>query len=354
MKAARIYGKQDLKIEDVELREPKDDEVQVKVKYVGICGSDIHMYQEGSGIPYTPHPLTGKTVPLTEGHEFSGEVVKVGKDVTSFSAGDHVCIEPVIACGKCEFCRKGLYNYCVNGVGEDGSLQFIGFSEDGGMAEYTNVKENYTFKLPEGMDYDLGALVEPATVTYQAVRDSGLVAGQSVVVFGAGPIGLLTALMARVAGATKVYIADLAEVRLQKARELGFEDVINSGEVDFVKHVHEQFPSGVDVVFECAGAQPTLNQAVQLTAPAGVLEIVALFNGDYKIDIATMQNKGAQIHTTMGYANAFPQTISIVNQHRDLFKKLITKKIGLDETEEGIKSLMNDKSQVKILISPEK
>ncbi len=354
MKAARIYGKQDLRIEDVDIPELKDDEVQIKVKYVGICGSDIHMYQEGSGIPYKKHPLTGKTVPITEGHEFSGEIVKVGKDIDKFSVGDHVCVEPIIACGKCEFCRKGLYNYCTRGVGPDGALQFLGFSDDGAMAEYVNAKDIHTFKLPEGLDYDLGALVEPTTVTYQGVRDSGLIAGQTVAVFGAGPIGLLTALVARIAGATKVYIADLAEVRLAKAKELGFTDVINSGKEDFVKRIFAENPTGVDVVFECAGAQPTLNQAVQIVKPAGVLEIIALFNGDYKINIATLQNKGAQFRTIMGYANAFPQTIGIINEHRDLFKKLITKKIGLDEAEEGIKSLMDDKSQVKVLISPEK
>lgn len=353
MKAARIYGKQDLRIEDVELDEPKSDQVQIKVKDIGICGSDIHMYQEGTGIPYKKHPLTGKTVPITEGHEFSGEVVKVGSDVTNVQVGDHVCVEPIIACGKCEFCRKGLYNYCTRGVGPDGSLQFIGFSDDGAMAEYVNVKDIYTFKLPEGMDYELGALVEPTAVTYEAVRDSGLIAGQTVAVIGAGPIGLLTALVAKYAGATKVYIADLSPERLAKAKELGFSDVINSGEVDLVKHVYEELPQGVDVVFECAGAQPTLNQAVQLVAPAGVLEIVALFNGDYKFDITTLQNKGADVHTIMGYANAFPPSIGIINQHRDVFKQLVTKKISLDDAEEGIKSLMTDKSQVKVMISPE-
>ncbi|UQS82066.1 alcohol dehydrogenase catalytic domain-containing protein [Bombilactobacillus folatiphilus] len=353
MKAARIYGKQDLRIEDVELKDPKADQVQIKVKDIGICGSDIHMYQEGTGIPYKKHPLTGKTVPVTEGHEFSGEVVKIGQDVKDIAVGDHVCVEPIIACGKCEFCRKGLYNYCEKGVGPDGSLQFIGFSDDGAMAEYVNVKDMYTYKLPDGMDYELGALVEPTVVTYQAVRDSGLTAGQSVVVLGAGPIGLLTALVAKYAGATTIYIADLAQNRLDKAKELGFTDVVNSGEVNLIDNVHEKFPQGVDVVFECAGAQPTLNQAVQLVAPAGVLEIEALFNGNYTLDITTLQNKGARVYTMMGYANGFPQTIGIINQHRDTFKKLITKRISLDDAEEGIKSLMTDKTQVKVMISPE-
>ncbi|UQS83408.1 alcohol dehydrogenase catalytic domain-containing protein [Bombilactobacillus thymidiniphilus] len=354
MKAARIYGQKDLRIEDLDIEDPKADEVQIKVHDVGICGSDIHMYQEGTGIPYEKHPLTGKTVPITEGHEFSGEVVQIGSAVTNFAVGDHVCVEPVLACGKCEFCRKGLYNYCTQGVGPDGSLQFIGFSADGGMAELVNVNEMYTFKLPDGMDYELGALVEPGAVTYEAVRDSGLITGQTVAVLGAGPIGLLTALMAKYAGATKVYIADLVPERLAKAKELGFSDVINSAEVDIVEHVYDELPNGVDVVFECAGVQPTLNQAVQLVAPAGVLEIVALFNGDYTLDITTLQNKGVDVHTIMGYANCFPPTIGIINEHQATFKKLVTKRISLDQAEKGIKSLMTDKNQVKVMIEPQK
>lgn len=353
MKAARIYGKQDIRIEDVEIPEPKDDQVQIKIKFVGICGSDIHMYAEGLSLPYEKNPLTGKTVPIIEGHEFSGQIVKVGQDVKNVKVGDRIAVEPILACGHCRNCMKGLYNYCLNAVGPDGSGNFIGVSGDGGMAEYANVEAKFAHKLPDEMGFDLGALAEPTAVAYEGIKRSGLIEGQTVAVMGAGPIGLCTAILAKIAGATKVYISDVSDVRLAKAKEVGIENTLNPTKDDVVKKIHEDLPDGVDISFECAGVQATFDTAAQITTATGVIQVDALFGKSIDLDINGAIMKGHNIHTTLGYENAFPIVIQIINSNQETFKKMITKKIPLNETVEGIKSLQNDKSQVKVMISPE-
>lgn len=353
MKAARIYGKQDIRIEDVELPEPQADQVQVKVKFIGICGSDVHMYADGFALPYEPNPLSGKTVPIIQGHEFSGQVVKLGKNVQNVALNERVAIEPILACGHCQNCLKGQYNYCLNAVGPDGSGNFIGVSDDGGMAEYANVKAQFVHHLPDEMGFDLGALAEPTSVAYEGIKRSGLIAGQTVAVMGAGPIGLCTALLAQIAGATKVYISDVSTQRLAKAQELGITNTLNPTTDDVVAKIHADLPAGVDITFECAGVQATFDTATQITASTGLIQVDALFGQPITLDINAAIMNGHNIHTTLGYENCFPTVINIINNHQELFQKLITKKIPLEQTVAGIKSLTTDKSQVKVLISPE-
>ncbi|KRL97266.1 L-iditol 2-dehydrogenase [Liquorilactobacillus satsumensis DSM 16230 = JCM 12392] len=355
VKAARIYGKEDVRIENVALSEPQDDQVQIKVKYCGICGSDLHAYLEGWGLPTIPHPLTGKTVPITLGHEFAGTVVKVGDRVKDLKVGDAVAVEPLIACGKCENCRKGFYNFCNNARAKDGAGNFLGFSDDGGFAEYANVDEFFAHKMPQGLAYELGALAEPTAVVFEAIKKSSLRAGEDVVVEGAGPIGLLTAVLAKLAGANHVFVIDVSEVRLNKAKELGLKRILNPNQVDVSKEVRKECPNGVDVSFEAAGVQATFENALKLTKRTGTLQIVALFGKPLKVDMTNdVIMQGVDIVTTLCYNNSYPEVLGILNNHRELFSKIVTKKIPLAAVvEKGIKALATEKDQVKILVSPE-
>lgn len=355
MKAVRIYGEKDIRVEDVSIDDPKDDQVQIRVKFCGICGSDLHAYLEGWGLPTTPYPLTGKTVPITLGHEFSGEVVKVGAKVTDLKVGDAIVVEPLIACGECENCRSGNYNFCNRAVASDGAGNFLGFSQDGGMAEYANIDDVFAHKLPQGLDFDLGAICEPTSVGYEALKKCHLRAGQSVAVMGAGPIGLVTALLARIAGASRVFISDVSEVRLQKARDLGFTDIINPTKEDPVEVVRGVYPNGVDVTFECAGVQATFDTALKTTKRTGILQVVALYGSNVTVNMTDdIIMQGIDIIGTLCYNNSFDTVLEIINNNRDQFKQLITKKIGLDAAlEDGIKALSSDKAQVKIMISPD-
>lgn len=356
MKALRIYGEKDIRLEETERLKPKDDQVQVKVKYCGICGSDLHAYLEAWGLPTQPHPITHQTLPVTLGHEFSGEVVAVGADVTSLKVGDPVAIEPLIACGHCENCRAGKYNFCNEAQAADGAGNFLGFSQDGGFAEYANVQAVFAHKLPEGLPYELGALAEPTAVVYEALKRSGLRAGQDVAVVGAGPIGLLTAVLAKIAGAGHLYIIDVSASRLAKARELGITHTLNPNDEDVVAAVKQELPNGVDIAFECAGVQPTFDTTVKLTKRTGKVQIVAIFGKPITVDITNdVIMQGIDLLTTLCYNNSFPQVLNIIAHNQDTFRKVITKVISLDDAlEQGIKTLATDKDQVKILVSPEK
>lgn len=355
MKAVRVYGERDIRVEDVDIADPAPDQVQIKVKYCGICGSDLHAYLEGWGLPTHPHPLTGKTVPITLGHEFSGEVVRVGSEVTDLKVGDAIAVEPLIACGRCENCRAGNYNFCNAVVAEDGAGNFLGFSQDGGMAQFANIDDVFAHKLPEGMPYELGALCEPTSVAYEGIKKAHLREGQTVAVMGAGPIGLVTALLARIAGANRVYISDVSEVRLDKARELGLTDTINPAKQDVEQTIKADYPNGVDITFECAGVQPTFDTALKVTKRTGVVQILALFGHPVSINLTDdVIMQGIDILTTLCYNNSFDTVLGIIDNNRGLFEPLVTKKVSLEDAiEDGIKTLASDKSQVKIMVSPE-
>lgn len=355
MKAARIYGKKDIRLEDIPIADPKENQVQIKVKYCGICGSDLHAYLEAWGLPTEPHPLTERTLPIVLGHEFSGEVVKVGSGVTTLKKGDAVAVEPLIACGKCDNCRRGDYNFCNRVFAPDGAGNFLGFSDDGGFAQYANVKEIFAHKMPAGMSYELGALAEPTAVVFEAIKRSGLREGQNVAVLGAGPIGLLTALLSKIAGADNVYIIDVSKSRLDKARELGIKKTLNPLKVDVVEEVRKNCPNGVDVTFEAAGVQATFDSGLKLTRRNGTFQIVALFGRPVTIDLTNdLIMNGIRIVTTLAYNNSFTSVLGMLKNHQELFEKIITKKISLDNVvQAGIKTLAVDKEQVKILVSPE-
>ncbi len=356
MKSVRIHGRHDIRIEDVPTPEPGPDEVQVRVRYCGICGSDLHAYLEGWGLPTRPHPLTGRTLPIILGHEFSGEVTKIGSDVTDLVAGVPVAVEPLIACGTCANCRAGNYNFCDRAKADDGAGNFLGFSQDGGMAEYAVVKAVFAHRLPEGLSYELGALAEPTAVVYEALKKSRLRAGQTVAVMGAGPIGLLTAVLARIAGATRVFISDVSEVRLAKARELGFTDVLDPMRQDVVAAIRVDAPTGVDVAFEAAGVQATLDTALRVVRRTGIVQIVALFGRPVTLNLTDdVIMQGIDIITTLCYNNSFPSVLGIIDAHRDQFAPLVTKVVGLDQAlSDGIETLSTDKAQVKILVSPDR
>lgn len=331
MKAVRVYGAKDVRLENIDIPEPQDDQVQIKVKFCGICGSDLHEYTEGLALPTAKHPISGKSLPITMGHEFSGEVVKVGNNVTDLKIGDGVAVEPLIACGYCDNCRAGKYNLCENAIGDDGSSNFLGFSDDGGYAEYANVRDFFAHKMPKDMSYELGAVTEPTTVAYEAIKKSGFRLGQTVAVMGAGPIGLLTATLAKLGGATKVYITDVSPERLQKAKELGLTDVLNSEKTDVVKQIKSEVPGGVDIVYDAAGIQATFDTAIRVAKKAGKVMLIALFGKPITVDVTNrLIMQGLDVVTTLGYNNDYPTVLRIIDANQDTFNKIVTKKIPLE------------------------
>jgi len=212
MKAARWYGAKDVRIEEVDVPEVKPHQVKIAVKFTGICGTDLHEYLDGPiFIPTeTEHVYSGQKAPVTLGHEFAGEIVEVGSDVTRVKVGDRVTVEPILA----KHNLVGDYNL-------DPNLNFVGLAADGGFAKYCVLDGDIVHKVPDSLSYEQAALTEPAAVAVYAVRQSALKTGDTAVVFGLGPIGLLIVEALRAAGASKIYGVELSPERQAKAEELG-------------------------------------------------------------------------------------------------------------------------------------
>ncbi|OWR28906.1 butanediol dehydrogenase [Saccharibacillus sp. O23] len=343
MKAAVWYGKQDVRVEEREERSVQPGQVKIKVEYAGICGSDLHAYHHGVGIQEgQEHPLSGQKAPLVLGHEFSGVVAEIGPDVTGIEKGQRVAVEPLYHCGVCEYCLQGHYNQCVD-------FGFVGLNGDGGFADYVVVEAYMVHALPDNVSFEEGALVEPTAVAMHAVRHSSLKVGQKVAVYGAGPIGLLTVLCAKAAGASQVYAVDVFDERLKLAEKLGAIPV-NSSEVDAAQAIQEQ-SGGIDIAFEAAGVQPTMDSAVSVVKKGGQVVVIAAIPEPLKVDFFQMLVKEATVTATLAYRHIFPEIIALIEAGALDVKSVITHKIGLDDiVDEGLELLIRDKSHAKILV----
>ena len=202
---------------EVPVPEVKENQVLVKIMNIGVCGSDIHVY-------HGKHPFT--KYPVTQGHEVSGEITELGKNVTEFHVGQKVTIEPQVYCGHCYPCRHGKYNLCEE-------LKVMGFQTTGTASEYFAVDASKVTPIPEDMSYEEGAMIEPLAVAVHGVKQMGDVAGMNIAVLGAGPIGNLVAQTAKGMGAAKVMITDISDLRLAKAKECGIDVCVNTKNKDF-------------------------------------------------------------------------------------------------------------------------
>ncbi|OKL37453.1 2,3-butanediol dehydrogenase [Domibacillus mangrovi] len=344
MKAAVWYGKHDVRVENKEEPIIQPGKVKVKVGFAGICGSDLHAYH-GVGVQENvPHPVSGEMAPLTLGHEFAGTVAEVGEGVSGISIGDRVTIEPLIYCGKCEYCKQNHYNQCVN-------FGFIGLNANGGFAEYVIVEPSMVHKLHDSVSLEEGALVEPTAVAMHSVRQSKLKLGDKVAVFGVGPIGLLTIMAAQVAGASEIYAVDVSPERLLKAKEVGATHTINAIEEDSSEAILSLSGGGVNVAYEVAGAEVTLANAISSIKKNGEIMVISIIPAPVKVDILQLTIKEANLTSVLAYRNIFPEVISLIASGKLDVKKIVTKKITLDNiVEDGLELLGKDKSQAKILI----
>ncbi|MGB9662947.1 MAG: zinc-binding alcohol dehydrogenase family protein, partial [Moorellaceae bacterium] len=261
MKAATVISPKNLKIGEVPLPEvTRADEVLIKVKAAGICGSDIHIY-------HGTNPVA--TYPRVIGHEFAGEVVETGRGITDLSPGDHVVVDPVMSCGHCYPCSIGRPNVCSH-------LQVLGVHVDGGYREYVVVPRKNVHKISPEISWEEAALVEPFTISAQVVSRAAITARDTVFLMGAGPMGLCLLQAIKRVGA-KCFVSDLMERRLEKAREMGADLIINASTQDVSKAIMEETGGeGVPVVIDAVGLPQTLEQAVRLACPAGRVIVLGL------------------------------------------------------------------------------
>jgi (R,R)-butanediol dehydrogenase/meso-butanediol dehydrogenase/diacetyl reductase len=348
MKAAVWYQKGDIRIEEIPEPEPSAGQIKVRVKTCGICGSDLHEYNAGPFlIPAKPHPLTNKAGgPVILGHEFSAEVVELGKDVKKFRLGDRVTMNALILCGECHYCRQGAYNMCVK-------LGSRGFAADGGFAEYTVLDEYSAYKLPDTVSDDMGAFVEPLAVAVRAVKRSRLGIGDSVVVVGAGPIGLLMMQVCISAGASSVYVVEPLKKRREMAEKLGASLVFDPTEVDPGKEI-AKLTEGLraDIAFDCVGNQSAFDTAVKVTGRRGMICVAGLALKPIEAPFIRLWGHEKEITFSSGYENEFPAAIALLANGKIDIDSMVSTRIKLDDlVEKGIKPLVNDGSNyVKILV----
>jgi (R,R)-butanediol dehydrogenase/meso-butanediol dehydrogenase/diacetyl reductase len=354
MLAARWHGVKDIRLDNVPEPEVTDGKVKVRVKWCGICGSDLHEYLAGPiFIPVgKPHPLTGEVAPVIMGHEFSGEVVEIGKGVTNVKPGDRVVIEPVDVCGKCPACLSGKYNLCT-------SLGFHGLAGGGGgFAEYTTFPARFVHKIPDCLSFEKAALIEPMSVALHSLRVGGFQIGQSAIVAGAGPIGLATVECLKAAGAKQVFVIQRKSVRQEYALRSGADYVLDPGKDDVVAEIKRLTGGvGADMAFETTGSEQCYKLTFDALTFAGTLVLTSIWEGEIKYNPNTAVFSEKKIVGSICYCGDFPSTISMMADNRIKAEGYITKKIYLgDIIKEGFETLTGPKkkAQVKIIVTPDK
>lgn len=316
---------------------PAAGEVVVKIMRIGVCGSDIHVW-------HGKHPFT--SYPVTQGHEVSGEITALGEDVTGLSVGQKVTIQPQVVCGKCYPCRHGKYNLCEE-------LKVMGFQTTGVASEYFAVDAAKVTPLPESMSFDEGAMIEPLAVAVHAVRKFGDMQGMRVAVLGAGPIGILVAQAAKGMGAECVLITDVSDVRLEKAKECGVDFCVNTKSVNFGAALVEAFgPDKADVIYDCAGNDVTMGQAIQYARKGSTIILVAVFAGLAKVDLAVLNDHELDLNTTMMYRNEdYLEAIELVRAEKVHLKPLISKHFAFCDYAEAYRYIdANRETTMKVLI----
>ncbi|MFW8637583.1 zinc-dependent alcohol dehydrogenase [Cribrihabitans pelagius] len=333
MKALVYTGPRTIEVRDIAKPQAKGGEVLLKIRYCGVCGTDIGIYGG-------THPRA--TAPLTLGHEFVGEDIEGSK---RFAAGHRVVAYPLISCGTCYACRTGQPHVC-------GSLHLLGIDREGGMAEYLAVPEDMLFAVPGEMSDRVAALVEPMAVAQRAVEQSGLALSDRAAALGAGPIGLLVALAARQAGAAKVIASDIDPFRLSLAASFGFVpvDLRNQGLQEQV--LAETAGDAVDVVFECAGAEPAARDMTRILRSGGTICLASLHKAPCPVallDIAFKELRliGSRVYTKEQFGRSIPLASALA----DDLEKLITRTLPLSAADSAFDFIADpNKNGVKVLI----
>lgn len=315
---------------------PADNEVLVKLDYVGICGSDLHYYETGAIGDYVVKP------PFVLGHEPGGVVVEVGKNVKHLQVGDKVALEPGKTCGHCYFCRHGLYNLCPDVV------FFATPPVDGVFQEYVAHEADLCFKLPENVSTLEGALIEPLAVGFHAANQGEAHAGQTAVVMGAGCIGLVSMMALKAEGVSHVYVVDIMQKRLDKALELGADGVINGKDEDAVKKIMEITDGlGCDLVIETAGTEITTVQAIKMARKGSNIVLVGYSkSGHMDLPMSLVLDKELTFKTVFRYRHIYPMAIEAVATGKVNLKGIVSDIFDFDDIQNAMDRSVSDKSNI--------
>lgn len=322
---------------EIPVPEVQADQVLVKIRRIGICGSDIHVY-------HGEHPYT--SYPVTQGHEVSGKIVRVGEYVKDLQEGQKVTIEPQVFCGRCYPCLHGRYNLCEN-------LKVMGFQTTGTASEYFAVDASKVTLLPEEMSYDEGAMIEPLAVTVHAARRFPDLKGAKCVVLGCGPIGILLIQSLKALGASEVMATDISDKRLALAKELGADHVFNTSREDFARALVDTFGRDkADVIYDCAGNDITMDQAIQNARKGSTIILVAVFAKRANVDLAKLNDSELDLNTSMMYRHEdYVDAICLVNEGKIRLRPLMSSHFAFRDFLKAYEYIdANRESTMKVLI----
>jgi (R,R)-butanediol dehydrogenase/meso-butanediol dehydrogenase/diacetyl reductase len=350
MKAALWYSPGDVRIEDVPEPSPKPGEVKIKIKYAGLCGTDIHEYVEGPMFITTePHPITGTKAPLITGHEFAGEIVELGEGVEDWQLGDRVTPEGYWICGECHWCQRHQYNYCD-------ALAFHGFSAPGGFAEYVCSPTYQLYRVDDRVSWEEAAMIEPTAVSVRSVNLARPLLGETALVVGAGPIGLTVMQALWVSGISDVIMVQRPGIRLEMAKKLGATLALDPNGDDVAAAVADISKGiGVDMAFECAGTESAFNLALRSTRKGGRVALVGQTTTPwsfYPNDIGFYERT---VFGEVAYCGEFATAIKLIAEDKINARDLITLEVKLDDlVTVGYKELMeNRRNHIKVIVSLE-
>ena len=314
----------------------KDNEVLVKLEYVGICGSDLHYYETGRIGGYIVEP------PFVLGHEPGGTVTEIGKDVTNLKVGDRVALEPGKTCGQCEFCKTGRYNLCSE-------VEFFATPPyDGVFQEYVAHPADLSFKLPDNVSTLAGSLIEPLAVGIHSANQGKAAAGQTVVITGSGAIGLVTLLALKYKGVTNIIVVDIMKKRLDKALELGATHIINATDVDPVEKVMEITKGhGCDLAIETAGTEVTTNQTIHMVKKGSKIVLVGYSStGKMNLEMSLALDKEITFETVFRYRHIYPLAIDAAASGKIDLEGIVTDIFDFEDVQNAMDSSVKNKADI--------
>ncbi len=344
MHAAVLHGSRDIRLEKVAISQPRNDEVLLRVRRVGICGSDVHYYKHGYCGAFVP------TRPFILGHELVGTVQSTGKEVTFPEVGQRVVVNPAASCGHCRPCKAGRSNLCrrVVMLGSASSTP----PTDGAFAEYLCVPGRQCHAIPDSMTDDVAALMEPLSVALHAIARANGVVGSRVLVCGAGPIGLLTVLATRALGACLVAVSEPQPHRRRSVLELGADEVLDPTAEDFEERARSVSEGGFDVVFEASGATPAVQSALQVSNRGGtIIQIGTIGTNEVLLPVNELMVRELSFLGTFRYSDEFTQAIDLTSRGRFNLSPLITRVFPLKEISVAMEHACSAQDVIKVQVT---
>ena len=329
-----------IEFHEVDRPQAKNGEVIVKTHRIGICGSDIHVFQG-------EHPFT--TYPVTQGHEISGVIESVGEGVHDLVIGQKVTIQPQQVCGLCFQCVNGKYNLCEQ-------LKVMGFQAPGMASEFFAVDSEKIIPLPSSMTFDDGAMIEPVAVAVHAIRRIANIKGIKIVVIGAGPIGNLVAQVGKGMGAESVLITDISEYRLSVAKDCGIDHIANTRAIDMGDAIQKAFGTDkADVIFDCVANDITMGQAIRYARKGSMIVLVGVYVGMANIDLALLNDHELDLNTSMMYRREdFLDSIKLITEKKVFLSPLQSHHFPFKQYSDAYKYIEeNREKSLKILIDIE-